>query len=396
MFGLSGCTGYAPNFALLASGPSPVLDAGVQQAAAANQQLVITQVSIMAGLKGNEPTNPAEWRSFVVAAMTRGRVECNAYVTEIMKLEEHRRTVNAQLGLFGAATAGIMGLAGAASQAISITAIAFGLAQGTVDNVTTGLLYSLGAEPITALITNIRGAYVQGLNPSSWQDRASSFATIYGYLELCTPLVLREKIKTAVSVATPDASDATGVGIPQVTLIPRARTPLSVPSAPAPVAGTDPREKGIPVALIRDIQQALCVAPDGVPGVPGSGSDTRHAIREFQASFTGVPPDAASDLLTSTKLQEAADRARDANGAVTTCQARGFQTPFEVAQFGMAKDAAAAKGLIAFYQQQINKKLPAENQFPENGDMATLRKAVAAFNGGHGAIDYSLAQKALN
>ena len=60
-----------------------------------------------------------------------------------MKVEEHRRTINQQLGMTGAATAGILGVTGVAGVAIAITAIAFGLVQGTVDNVTTGMLYSL-------------------------------------------------------------------------------------------------------------------------------------------------------------------------------------------------------------------------------------------------------------
>ncbi|MBS0524995.1 MAG: hypothetical protein JSS04_15315 [Proteobacteria bacterium] len=388
---LSGCAGYAPNFNLLASGPSPVLDATVQQAAADNQQQVVIQISRMAGLGPREPATPAEWQAFVVAAMTRGRIECNAYLTEIMKLEEHRRTVNSQLGLFGAATAGILGLSGAASQAIAITAIAFGLAQGTVDNITTGLLYSLGAEPVSALITNLRAAYIQGLNQSSWQDRASAFATIYGYLELCTPVVLREKIKTAVTVATPAATDASPLGAPHVTLIPSARTPIVVPPAPPRQPLTDPRERGVTSAMIRDIQQTLCVAVDGdAGGLPGSKtSNTRRAIREFQSALGSGDPDTANDLLTSSRLSQAADLARDASGSVTTCKARGLETAFELGAFGMG-DAAAQRRQVLLYQGQINKKLPADKQITLDGNLTTLHAAVGALrNDGRTSIDHA-------
>src|SRR5262245_18332805 len=169
MLGLGACSGYMPNYDLLAKGPGAEFDGAALRAAAQNQEEVVRQLSIMAGLKGLEPQGPVEWTQFGTAALGRARVECNAYITEIMKVEEHRRTINQQLALTGAGKAGILGVVGAASSAIAITAIAFGLVQGTVDNVTTGLLYSLGAEPVQALVEKLRGAYREQLTEASWK-----------------------------------------------------------------------------------------------------------------------------------------------------------------------------------------------------------------------------------
>jgi hypothetical protein len=208
--------GYSPNMALLASGPSPQFDGVALQAAANNQDQVVLQISRMAGIPEPErgPRDPDQWAQFGAAAFGRARIECNAYITEIMKVEEHRRTINQQLSLAGAATAGILGVTGVAGTAIAITAMAFGLAQATVDNVTTGMLYSLGAEPVQTLVAKLRVAYTSKLTRASWTDRATSFNLIYGYLELCTPAVLREKIKSAIVKAQPEATGVDSMGGP--------------------------------------------------------------------------------------------------------------------------------------------------------------------------------------
>jgi len=366
---VSACGGYTPNYDLLSRGPSPEFSVTTLEAAAKNQQAVIYHLSVMAGLGGVEPVGPGQWKLFGIAALGRARLECNAYITEIMKVEEQRRTTNQQLALTGAATAGILGLAGAASIAIAITAIAFGLVQGTVDNVSAGLLYSLGAEPVQALIANLRGAYTDKLTDASWQDRPTTFNTIYGYLELCTPAVLREKIKSAVANVQPGATDVDRMGgPPRVTFLSSPTAPLPVPPQPQRVPGTRTTEIVIPPEFLA-YQQALCVPP----AAAGNVDALRAAFREFLQARGGAPA-AASDHL-SAGAGASQLRAAVAEANAQTCAARGYQTAFEVGLFGNLQGAELADK-VSFIQGKMNAKLDPGSRIDVDGKMDTLRTGI--------------------
>lgn len=398
LFGLGACGGYAPNYDLLARGPTAEFSAVSLQAAAQNQERVVTQLSIMAGLKGVEPVGSTQWAQFGAAAMGRARIECNAYITEIMKVEEHRRTINQQLSLAAAGTAGILGVTGAAGAAIAITAIAFGLAQGTVDNVTTGLLYSLGAEPVEALVERLRAAYADKLTADSWKDRPTTFNTIYGYLELCTPVVLREKIKTAISTVQANATTVDSRGFPpQVTLatqrivadqeVKDTKSNLPPPPLrPVDAIGAGPTEK-VSAEYVRQLQVALCVTPvDGNLGaLPQTlkPSNTRTAMRQYLSGKSGgaANPQELDDTLdrgaSLTKFDEAIDRAF-LRGKLATCADRGgyLSNGYEVgrwAQFPVPDRASEFKRLLT----KIRRELGSTDAMPNDANLeVTTRNAI--------------------
>jgi hypothetical protein len=404
--GLAACGGgYSPNYDLLAKGPSAEFSGAALKAAAQNQKEVVEQLSIMAGLKGREPEGPTEWKLFGIAALGRARLECNAYITEIMKVEEHRRTINQQLGLTGAATAGILGVSGVASAAIAITAIAFGLAQGTVDNVTTGLLYSLGAEPVQALIANLRGAYTDKLTDASWHDRPTTFNTIYGYLELCTPVVLREKIKIAVATAQAQASDVDKQGgPPRVSLATQRiieKQVVTEPAKPLPptppaqrIAGNlDPDEQTVTAAYVQNLQRALCVpnVTGDMGGLPGSNSPTRLAIKQFHSGWAQIhgkqadiviPPEAQPDKIRPDQHMSDLDAAVAAARLekAQRCRDRGFlANAFEVGLWGdkaKAQRATEFRQLLGVMRQALG--LPPVNPTGDAELEAATRDAITA------------------
>ena len=379
VLGVTACGGYTPNYDLLARGPSADLNGDALKLVADNQEKVVRQISRLAGFGGAEPIGSEQWAQFGAAAFGRARIECNAYLAEIMKVEEQRRTTNQQLALTGAATAGILGLAGAASMAISITAVAFGLAQGTVDNVSTGLIYSLGADSVQTLIAKLRGAYTEKLQPSAWKDRATSFNLIYGYLELCTPAVLREKIKSAVVKAKADATapDPMG-GPPQVTILDSASVPIPERRPPPPVPNTASSEPGMLSNEVSEIQTTLCQPPTGNPGgLPGSNAPTRVAIRDYLSAINnGADPSVMSDQISvgpsASRLREAVQKAR-VTGVLKTCTERSFQNAFEVGLLGRTNDVP---GRVKLVQEDINAKLDAADKIDVDGLFVTLRKGV--------------------
>jgi hypothetical protein len=382
---LSACGGYTPNYDLLAKGPSPEFNGTALAQARINQQAVLREISLMAGLPETGPVYPEQWAQFGTAALGRARLECNAYLTEIMKVEEHRRTINQQLGLAGAATAGILGIAGAASQAIAITAIAFGLVQGTVDNITVGLLYSLGAEPIQALVEKLRGAYREQLTDASWKDRATTFNTIYGYLELCTPVVLREKIKTAVVSVQVDATKVDRRGDPprvsiaaqkviETQIIRDVTRPLPTAPQQTNAAGTRPDER-VPPGYVVELQRALCVTPAN-----GTlDASTRQALKRFQSGLGRAQraPDTYFDDLKQGPLMASLEEAMDKAGGLQ-CKDRGFlMNAFEVGLWGTSSKPQRAEEFRRWLKKML--AVLGSTEAPPAGDSeleAATRKTI--------------------
>ena len=74
------------------------------------------------------PSCAADWTTFTVAGMNDIDQRCDAYLDWLDAQRRDRTPVLAQIAAMGAATAGIMGVAGAGTQALTIAATAFGLA----------------------------------------------------------------------------------------------------------------------------------------------------------------------------------------------------------------------------------------------------------------------------
>jgi len=359
---LSGCGGYLPNYDLLARGPSTEFSAATLRERAQNQEDVIVELSIMAGLKGKEPVDSTQWAKFGAAAIGRAQLECNAYLTEIMKVDESRRTANEALRGAAGLTAAIQGLSGAAGSAITITALAFGLAQGSVDNITTGLLYSIGPDAVRPLVQKLRAAYLDKVTADSWKDRPTAFNTIYGYLEICTPAALREKIKAAISTAQAEATNVDARGFPpQVTLTtqriivqqtvttPKDQLPPG-PTAPLMAPNAGPTELRAYVEYVRQLQVALCIKPvDGNLGSPplsARPSITRTAMRQYLSGRDGgasrAAPNVQNDTIDEINGSKSLERFNEARASafaggvvLKTCAERSpyFSNAYEVGRW---------------------------------------------------------------
>jgi hypothetical protein len=115
--------------------------------------------------------------------------------------EEHDDAANF---LTGAATIGILGLVGAAAQAVAITGIAFGLASATVDNVSKGLIYELPATAVAQLVRDMQRAYKGALPSGGYADRPSAFLALRGYIEICLPVNIETQVANALKIAKPE------------------------------------------------------------------------------------------------------------------------------------------------------------------------------------------------
>ena len=374
---LSGCAALRGDLELLASGPAQQFDAASITTFANNQELVLAQVQRLAGLTA-PPKDQGEWRTFVTAGFDFADSQCEAYMAAVRRLDIARRRTVQQTSLAGGATAGIVG---AASSAIAITAIAFGLAAASIDNVTGGLLYELPPSTIRELVMRTREAYEGCLKPADWQDRPSSFRTIRGYVELCLPAVIEAHAAAAIRAAEPtpfkrslDSGGGLG-GPPRLQMGPlRARDPVPPTPAPAAVDMAGNRQGAGEDKLTRTdaraIQAALCMPPDKQVGT--LGPETRAAITEYRAALGsqaagGLAPSEVTSLLGAgtcgTQYQNAFERFAYPTPAAVTRLQRAIATALG------GDTTVPTGGVLDAATREAIKRLQKNLQLPETGAM---------------------------
>ena len=192
---------------LLASGPDSTIDSSKIRMVADKQTETLGAISDMAGLGGRAPTSSGEWRSFVFAGINYVDGECNRYLSALDRFYRAKNATTQQLALTGAATLGILGVVGAAAQAIAITGIAFGLASST-------------ATTVIQLVRDLQQSYKAGIPETGYTDRASAFLAIQGYIEICLPINIETQVANAVKIARPESrAGDTEKGLPPVVQI---------------------------------------------------------------------------------------------------------------------------------------------------------------------------------
>lgn len=346
------------------------------------------------------PVPAEEWRLIQRAGIDQIDEACNGYLYTLYRFHAQQKAARQGLLAATATTGVILGLAGATTMAIGITAAALGLSASLFDASTNSVLFSVEASAVRNVVQESRSRYLVTVEKNPPTNRPDTMISLRGYLSLCTPAVIEANINNAAngsrnSVVTPDekagiaaaAMAAPALAPPTVTLIPSPITPIVRPPPPPQAQNIAPEETGFRPADVENIQVALCVAKDGDPGRRGSNSATRRAIREFLSGLGGGDPATKSDSLTLDDLRDVVRRSR-VNGVLQTCAERSMQTAFEVGMFG--KNPDALKGDIKALQERINAKLPPDKQVPLDGEMANLRKAVGALrNDGKTSIDHA-------
>lgn len=308
---LSGCSLQTQDFKAARNGPPATIEADAAKEFAERRRNVLVHIMDASGLEW-EPQTPAEWRRFGGSAFGLAREQCNTYMAAIRDVNIARQQATQEINRVGTATAAVLGIARAAGQAVSLTATAFGLAESTVDNLAGGLLYELPPRAVSDLVRRLRSAYEDEIfarGDSAWLDRPTSFRTIQGYVELCSPIVIEARVADAIVAAQPvpiggsaqpsgnkgvEAVQGTGnppeigilgAGVSRTSASGAATEPQTSRSS---AAKTEPKplrpslnpetdaEKSVSAVDLRRIQQALCIRPDG------NWRSTREAISLWQ------------------------------------------------------------------------------------------------------------------
>jgi hypothetical protein len=250
----------------------------------------------------------SDWTTFTVAGMNDIDQRCDAYLDWLDAQRRDRTPVLAQIAAMGAATAGIMGVAGAGTEAIAIAATAFGLAGQSYANWNSRLLLDVDHSTVQAVVYSRQQQYRQSIYTISVPNRASAIYLLRQYLRLCMPITIETEINTTATLFAK--------GVPETAVEPLVRAVAAQPLRAAAPVTTPPivRRVWAPgwkavspdtivnVATAQAIQGALCLKPtaDGSFNAPtqvglqiylswdlAGGSEDESKWRNRQVRLTG-------------------------------------------------------------------------------------------------------------
>ncbi|MEO7494485.1 MAG: hypothetical protein ABIT83_08290 [Massilia sp.] len=156
-----------------------------------------------------------DWNTVVLAGMDYADVKCEAYLHTLFRLDRDRKTVTSEGSLLGTAAAGAMAATSAAAKDVALVAIAFGLFNSTVDNLSSNLLYSLEPSSVRTIVKTLQASYRKSAT-TTHASRPAAFATIRGYAQLCVPSNIEAEVNLAVKNANPSVTK----GDPQKGILP--------------------------------------------------------------------------------------------------------------------------------------------------------------------------------
>ena len=211
---LSGCAG--PN-SLVRTGPGINFNPEEVERFSAEQDRILKQLYMLAGLS-SAPRATGDWDKVIKAGMDYADQKCEAYMHELFRLNRDKNTAIAQLGLIGTATAGILAAVKATAKDIAVTAIAFGLASSTVDNLSSNLLYELEPSSVRSLVKALQQGFRLGL-PTGYDTRPAAVTVIRRYAVLCIPSNIEAEVNLAIKKSVPEtkAGNASTGEPPEVT-----------------------------------------------------------------------------------------------------------------------------------------------------------------------------------
>ena len=199
---LSACAG--PN-SLVRTGPGINFNPAEVEKFTSEQERILTQLYVLAGLPSGGPAAPGDWDKVIQAGMDYADQKCEAYMQALFRLNRNKNTAIAQIGLIGTATAGILAAVSATAKEIAVVAIAFGLTASTVDNLSSNVLYDLEPSTVRSLVKALQQGFRLGL-PTGYSTRPAAATVIRRYAILCIPPNIEAEVNLAVKKAVPDTT----------------------------------------------------------------------------------------------------------------------------------------------------------------------------------------------
>jgi hypothetical protein len=315
-----------------------------------NQNEVFKSLYVRAGLAENEQGSQApirdslQWDDVVRAGMDYVDEQCELYMNSIFWAHRVSDTLVKNLGLVGATTSAVLGLADASSATIGYVAAAFGLSAAVVDVTASGLLYKLNPSVVRSVIENSKSAYRSAvLNKDSthqYRNKPGAAAAIRGYLALCLPAGIEKQINNSLTnqefTADPGETPVVkpiGAKTQQSTQILKRTeeiierlTKVQADKRLRPTSTLSKRvnakgkiEQSLEDEDLLKIQSALCVAEDEILGIK-----TRKAIDQWRISINPSLPQSTANKIEGLTLGES-----HYLSSSSSCIQLGYKSAFE-------------------------------------------------------------------
>lgn len=211
---LAGCTTYR-HTTQVQDGPGLEFGAAELKRFRDNQERVLTELYAMAGVTEGNVNTQSNWDRVIHAGMDYADSRCEAYMHALFRLNRDKKTVGAQIGLTGTAVAGLMAAAESAAKEVAAVGVLFGLANASVDNLSSNLLYDLDPSSVRTLVKALQAGFRDRLQPG-YNSRPAALRVIRAYAMLCVPANIEAEVNLAVKRAQPNASG----GDPQTGKVP--------------------------------------------------------------------------------------------------------------------------------------------------------------------------------
>jgi hypothetical protein len=175
------------------------IDAAEVESYAEQQQRVVTHLIRMSGQ--DPTTTTVAWRPVVDSGIDYVDARCERYIDAIFWFNRQKTAAVNQINLIGVATTVALGVLKAAVEELTITALGFGLASQTVDNIGTGLLYEIEPSGVRSIVERTQAAYREAIEGSDYTTRPAAMRAIQGYLALCQPATIETEVNQAIGNA---------------------------------------------------------------------------------------------------------------------------------------------------------------------------------------------------
>jgi len=173
----------------------------------ANQQRYLEEFADAAGVGPGLPIEGApEWNMVIREGMNFSDTRCRRFLAKISDARNKKDMATKQLALVGSSATTILGITDTAQKTMALVAEAFGLASGTLANLTSSVLFQAEPSGVKRSVENLQAGYREVVYRSDYRTRSAAVKVVGDYYSICLPVnieaELNQKIDNKGSVVT--------------------------------------------------------------------------------------------------------------------------------------------------------------------------------------------------
>ena len=291
---LAACAHERGRFGLL-NGPGTDLDATNIQEYTTAQNQVLENLVILAGINttGALPAyGSSDWTPVVQAGINYVDQQCRKYIDALFWWDRGRTTTRNEVNLVGTATAGTLGIIGAAAQPIALTAVAFGVTSASIDNLANSILYQVEPSGVRGIVDRTQAVYKEAIKDTQYKTRPGAVSAIGGYLALCLPETLEAEVNHAIAGAKVEGPPGSTNQAPTVTISTNSNASNS------PIRFPEPNERNEASNFIQNL-----IREAREKNGTNRGQLILTSIAECEKQYSNLPPQLA-ELYTDPQYAE--------------------------------------------------------------------------------------------